>query len=388
MIVTNLKADYNTYKESALYGRYITADHIKNLLIKHSNYIEISVLGKSVLKTDLHFIKIGSGEKRILMWSQMHGNESTTTKAVFDLLNTLVDVKNEYVKKLLATCTIGIIPMLNPDGAKAYTRLNANDVDLNRDAQQLSQPESKALRACFDAFKPHYCFNLHGQRTIFSAGPYNKPATMSFLAPAEDEACSVTLSRKRAMEVIVKINEGLQQVIPHQVGTYDDAFNINCVGDTFQTLNIPTILFEAGHYANDYDREEVRALVYQSLRIGLNSIAFDAVNGVSYEAYAEIPQNEKLFYDILIRNGKLKKGNSFQVSDIGVLYQEKLGLNKINFIPKIEKIGDLSNCFGHRELDANGELVFSEGEKELKENDSIDFVFINNVKHLLNLEIN
>src|SRR5690606_25096737 len=112
--------------------------------------------------------------------------ESTTTKAVFDLLNLFAYSKEDDVKAILENCTIGIIPMLNPDGARMYTRLNANHIDLNRDAQNLTQPESKILKACFDDFKPDFCFNLHGQRTIFSAGFTNKPATVSFLAPAQD----------------------------------------------------------------------------------------------------------------------------------------------------------------------------------------------------------
>jgi murein tripeptide amidase MpaA len=67
--------------------------------------------------------------------------------------------------------------MLNPDGADMYTRLNANEVDLNRDSQNLTQPESKVLREIFDLFQPHYCFNLHDQRTILRPV---KPATVSF----------------------------------------------------------------------------------------------------------------------------------------------------------------------------------------------------------------
>ena len=51
--------------------------------------------------------------------------------------------------------------MVNPDGAKLYTRVNANEVDLNRDSVNLSQPESKVLRNVFEEFKPDYCFNLH-----------------------------------------------------------------------------------------------------------------------------------------------------------------------------------------------------------------------------------
>ena len=62
------------------------------------------------------------------------------------------------------------------------------------------------------------------------------------------------------MEVIAVMNDALQNIIPNQVGVYDDAFNLNCVGDTFQSENVPTILFEAGHYANDYAREKTRSL--------------------------------------------------------------------------------------------------------------------------------
>ena len=58
------------------------------------------------------------------------------------------------------------------------------------------------------------------------------------------------------MEVIIKMNNVLQNVIPNQVGIYDDSFNINCVGDSFQSKGVPTILFEAGHYKNDYSREK------------------------------------------------------------------------------------------------------------------------------------
>ena len=381
MILEHLQTKYEQHKEGLLYGRYIHLDHIKNLLEKHRLHFEVMVLGKSVLDEDIHFIKVGSGARKILMWSQMHGNESTTTKAVFDLLNVLSDAKNDAVKKILDRCTIGIIPMLNPDGSRAYTRLNANQADLNRDAQNLSQPESRILRKCFEDFKPDFCFNLHGQRTIFSAGPTNKPATVSFLAPAQDVDGSITPSRKKAMAVIVKMNEHLQKQIPGQVGIYDDTFNINCVGDTFQALNVPTILFEAGHYPNDYNREKVREFIFQSLWIGLDEISFGKMQDSSVKSYLNMPQNEKLFYDIIIRTVKLDGHNSSQVLDIAIQYEEKLHQNKLVFIPKIEKISDLGGFFGHREINAQGQMVLTPDFEELKEGLAIDFVWINNKKH-------
>src|SRR5690606_16802420 len=274
MTIDYLKNVYKQNQEVLLFGRYINFDHIKSLIEKHNTYYDVSVLGKSVLNENIHFLKVGSGAKKILMWSQMHGNESTTTKAVFDLLNILCKSNDDNVRRLLSECTIGIIPMLNPDGSRVYSRLNANQVDLNRDAQSLSQPESRILRKCFEDFKPDFCFNLHGQRTIFSAGATNKPATICFFSPAQDEARSVSKTRPKAVGLIVKMNQNLQSQIPGQVGIYDDSFNINCVGDTFQALNVPTVLFEAGHYHDDYNREMVRELIFQSLWVGFTEIAF------------------------------------------------------------------------------------------------------------------
>ena len=190
-----------------LSDRYITNTHIKPVLDSLPNCFKVLVIGKSVEERPIYSVKVGSGKIKVLMWSQMHGNESTTTKAIFDLFNIL---EKEPCKYILDACTLYIIPILNPDGAFAYTRLNANQEDLNRDAQLLSQPESLVLKEAYNKFKPDFCFNLHGQRTIFSAGDTSNPATLSFLAPAQDKKRTITPSRKIAMEIIVKMNDTLQ----------------------------------------------------------------------------------------------------------------------------------------------------------------------------------
>ncbi|MDD7885852.1 M14 metallopeptidase family protein [Flavivirga sp. 57AJ16] len=380
MHIEEIKSLFLKYKETNLFHRYITNKHIAPLLNRLGEGAVIETIGESVLSKPIYGIKIGKGNKRILMWSQMHGNESTTTKALFDLLNTFLD-KNEYSENILNACTLYIIPILNPDGAEAYTRVNANKVDLNRDAQNLSQPESKVLRSIFEAFKPHFCYNLHGQRTIFSAGKTNKPATVSFLAPAQDEACTVTPNRKIAMAIIGVMNETLQKIIPKQVGVYDDAFNLNCVGDTFQNENIPTILFEAGHYENDYGREVTRELIYTSYISSLSYIANNSVTGSKYEAYFKIPENEKCFYDVIIRNARVAASHSNEkINDIAVQYQEKLIHGQIKLIPKIEKIEKLDAFYGHKEIDANGFEVFGVDNQLVAIDYENVFVIINNDK--------
>ena len=384
MTIKEITSLYQTHKEQELEGRYITNSHIKPLLETLDSSFEVSEIGTSVLGKPISAIKFGTGKKRLLLWSQMHGNESTTTKALFDFINTLKH-PNTTLSHLKDACTFYIIPILNPDGAEAYTRLNAIDIDLNRDAQTLSQPESKVLRAAFNDFKPHYCFNLHGQRTIFSVARANKTATVSFLSPAQDEHRAVTDSRKVGMDIIAEMNNTLQDLIPGHVGRYDDSFNINCVGDSFQSFNVPTILFEAGHFANDYDRDVTRFYIYAAYLSAFNYIAKHAVNGDKYEDYFTIPENGKCFYDIIIRDANVGTTENPEILDIGILFVEKLINKKIEFFSKIESIAMLSDFYGHKEINANRMRVLGVDEQVVKVGVENDFVTIGDVNFLLKL---
>lgn len=368
---------FNLVKEKTLFGRYICNDHVLPLLDNLKSVFRVTEIGRSVLNKPIYAIELGNGPKRILMWSQMHGNESTTTKAVFDLLN-LLSQSNMDSDAILNSCSIAIIPILNPDGAEQYTRVNANEVDLNRDAVNLSQPESVVLRDYYNKYQPHFCFNLHGQRTIFGVGDTGKSATVSFLSPAADPERTVNTTRKVAMELISAMNDELQRVIPGQVGIYDDSFNINCVGDTFQNLGTPTVLFEAGHYDDDYNREETRYFIFLSLLRALSYISENEVQGDRSEGYFSIPNNEKNFFDIIIRN--VMDGPEF---DIGIQYREKLDQNTIKFIPKVEKISNLSKFFAHKVFNANKHKVLSAKGTLISEGIEIDFVEINSKKFSL-----
>ncbi|WP_452218711.1 M14 family zinc carboxypeptidase [Lacinutrix undariae] len=384
MLIDALNKLFAAHKEVALSHRYINSEMIAPLLDKLPEIFDVEIIGKSVNGLPIHAINLGNGPKKIFMWSQMHGNESTTTKAVFDILNTFI-AHDLWSEVILKSCTIKIIPILNPDGAEVYTRINANKVDLNRDAVDLSQPESVVLRNVFNDFKPNFCFNLHGQRTIFSAGKTDNIATVSFLSPAEDVACVVTETRKKAMEVIAVMNAHLQTKIPNQVGVYDDSFNKNCVGDMFQTLQVPTILFEAGHYKDDYAREKTRQYMYESIMVGLHKIATSKCDGSEYVPYNDIPENGKLFYDIIIRDAIVLVECKEVVRDIAILYKEVLVEGKIEFFPKITKFSNLDGFFGHKEINANGYKVLGVNGCALEIGSENDFVSINNELYSLKL---
>ena len=375
----NLEELFSHYKEKTIEGRYLTLDHIKPLLDKLNTNNQVQIIGRSVLDEPIYSYQIGTGATRIYLWSQMHGNESTTTKALFDFINVL-NSGSEIAEKMLNTFTFYCIPILNPDGARLYTRENANKIDLNRDSQNLTQPESKVLRGVFERFKPHYCFNLHDQRTIFGAGDTGKPATVSFLAPSYNEEREVNENRLKAINVIAGINDVLQEYIPGQVGRFDDSFNINCIGDTFQFLGAPTILFEAGHFPDDYEREITRKFLFFSLFSSFKIISENDLVDNRINDYLNISQNKVVFYDFMYKNIKINYDGIEIITNFVAQYKEELIENKIHFNAYIVEAGELENYFGHYEYDAEGAVYSDDFSNFPKSNQKADFYLNKNVK--------
>ncbi|MDR7371611.1 M14 family metallopeptidase [Flavobacterium aquidurense] len=375
----NLEELFNLHKEQSIAGRYLTLDHIQPLLDKLNNNNQVTIIGKSVLDKPIYSYEIGTGKTRIYLWSQMHGNESTTTKALFDFINVL-NSGSDFAQKMLETFTFYAIPILNPDGAALYTRENANKIDLNRDSQNLTQPESKVLREFFETIKPHYCFNLHDQRTIFGAGDTGKPATVSFLAPSYNEEREINDTRLKAINLIAGLNDVLQQYIPGQVGRFDDSFNINCIGDTFQFLGVPTILFEAGHFPNDYEREITRKFIFFSLISSFKLLCENDLVDNRINDYLNISQNKVVFYDFMYKNIKINYDGIEIITNFVAQYKEELIENKIHFNAYIVEVGELENYFGHYEYDAQGALYSDNHNNLPKMNQKADFYLNKNVK--------
>ncbi len=357
-IVKYLEESYLQFNEKLISGRHVTLVNIKPLIVNLPEIFKVQELGKSFENQNIYKIKIGSGRIKILCWSQMHGNESTGTNAMFDLFNFFINPLElkDLRDFILKNCTLIFIPILNPDGATAYTRLNAQNIDLNRDVLDLKAPESVLLRSVIDSFKPNYCFNLHDQRTIFSVGKENKPATLSFLAPSINIERDITDGRKETMKVIASMYKSLKELIPGQIGRYTDEFYPTATGDNFQKEGFNTILIEAGHYKNDYNRDITRKYNFIALLIGIKQIAEN--EDVDYKQYFDIPNNSKHYFDILYEQVLIKT----KVYSFGVTYKEVLQKDKIVCIPISKKI-DLDSNY-------NANKIVSE---KLNFNDNDDF---------------
>lgn len=364
------------FLEQSLKGKYITNSHIVSLFDELDDNFKTSICGESEQGKPIYKVEFGTGSKKVLMWSQMHGNEPTTTKGLFDFFNFLQS-DDERVQKIKSEYTLICIPILNPDGAEAYTRVNANLVDLNRDSTALTQVESKVLRSLIDEIKPNLCFNLHDQRTIFGIEAFKLPATISFLAPAYNEERAYNSVRFEAINHINAINEELQQFIPNQVGRFDDSFNINCIGDYVTSIGIPTILFEAGHFQNDYNREESRKYVFISLLAALSTIHPEE-NIQELDKYLRIPQNSKCFFDFVYRNVKVSDIKEEKIINFAAQFEEELVGEKIHFNAKIIQVDDLEAIYGHFEFDANGMEFSSDYGKFPIKTQKADF-YLNNL---------
>lgn len=339
-------------------NRYISPEKLFYYL--QENFSDcIEIIGRSFLDKPIYKLNIGTGGIKVLAWSQMHGNESNATHAMLDLLLTL-DNHPQMKDNLLKAITLDFIFMLNPDGSERWTRLNAEEIDLNRDFHNEASTEIKFLKKLASEEKYDYALNLHEQRTIFTTDGIH-PATLSFLAPSENEERTITENRKKCMAVIGRVYETLKEWIPDQIGRYSNEFYPTSTGDNFIKAGMPTILFEGGHFTDDYARRGTRKYYSIALYYALKAITELNSETTGWEKYLEIPENQETHYDIVYRNVRLNTDHEC-ILDIAVQYREIIedGKDEISFIPFVIEAGDIKNRKGWLEIDCTGKKFVSE----------------------------
>lgn len=318
----------------------------------------VEKVGTSYTGKQLYGVRWGKGEKKVILWSQMHGDEPTPTKAILDIWAFLKedDAFNGFRDELFDSLELYFIPVLNPDGMNLYQRRTSQGIDMNRDALRLQTPEARILRERIHKMKPMFGFNLHDQSPYYSAGQTNFPAALSFLAPAFNEAKDINPVRRRAMELIGVLNDDLQQLIPGHIGRYDDTFNVRAFGDNIQKWGVSTILVESGAYQHDPDKEYIRKLNFLLLLRAFEAICNNSYEDRGIDAYESLPFNVKEnFCDLMIRNAVVVgEGGEYKV-DIAVNREEVIDNDQsVRFRSAIFDMGDLSQMTGYEEFDAAG----------------------------------
>lgn len=377
------------YEEQSIKNRFFKHGELLTILhnLNPAKY-RVSIIGHSAEERSINLVEFGTGQTRIFLWSQMHGDEATATMALFDLFNFLdADDELNGLRNLIYTnCTLYILPMVNPDGAQAFTRRNAQGIDINRDYIKRQSPEGKLLAETRNRIDPHFGFNLHDQSTVWSAGRTGNPATISLLAPAFDETLSVNDTRFKALQVVSAINKELQQIIPGHVGRFNDEYEPRAFGDNFQAAGTSTILIEAGGYADDSEKQFIRKVNFKAILKGLEIISAKSYIHENEDDYFSIPKNEKLHFQILLKNCDLIYNNKPYTADIGLIANESISedLRSVSYTYQVEDIGDLSSYNGYECLNAEGLQVTLI--KPLICQQNADFVIRDGMTSILSIE--
>ncbi len=385
-------AQYNTlhkeYKESRLVNRRFKHDDIEALISKHEEQgvLEVHEVGKSFEDRAIYKLQYGRGEKKVMLWSQMHGDEPTATMALFDLFNFLEGNADGYdsIRTLLQeNLQLHFIPLLNPDGAERYTRKNAQYIDLNRDAREGESVEGGLLRTLAKEIKPSYGFNLHDQMIYYNVPGTKNPVTISVLAPAYNVEREVNRVRKGAMQLIVGMNNLLQQYVPNAVAKYDDTYSPRGFGDNFQSWGASTVLIESGGLKGDPEKQEIRKFNFAIILQALIEIAEGSYQKYDYEDYNQIPFNTSQLHDLVIRNLDISTDRASLITDIAIRRTETT-VGKDFFVRgHVEDIGDLADFYGYDDIDASG-LSFVEGKTYPQVFESVDMISQDRALELLN----
>lgn len=343
--------DYAKYRCNKITLPLFDFSLILDLIAQDFKTISSEIKGYSFLNQPIQLLKIGEGEIKILLWSQMHGDEPTATAAIFDILN-FFNSDEPLAINLLKKLRLYFIPVLNPDGLQSFTRRNTQEIDINRDFLSLQSPEAKILKTAFETIKPDFAFNLHDQNYLYT-NTLNNPVGMAFLAPPSDSKLTITWNRTQAMKVIVEMNHLIQKLIPLQTAKFKDEFEPRAFGDNFQK-SCPTILIESGFLPHDPEKQEIRKLNFYALIKAFHAISFQSYQEIDLMNYAMIPIQSINSLNLKISNCLIKtKNGNFKV-DIGLNYtlslEPKSRLLEKQF--KIADLGDLKDIIAHQNINA------------------------------------
>lgn len=156
-----------------------------------TSHESVTTLGTSVegRPLELHTFN-GSVPRPVLIFAAIHGDEGTTAYCTEKLIETL-----RATPSVLGGMPVAIVPVANPDGLAARTRVNARGVDLNRNfpasnfaapptgrprnnpgLAPASEPETRVLIRLIETLNPRRICTIHSIGQGRQQNNYDGPA--------------------------------------------------------------------------------------------------------------------------------------------------------------------------------------------------------------------
>ena len=317
--------------------------------------LRVEEVGRSVQGRSIRAITFGEGPRRVLLWSQMHGDEPTATMALADIITFFArDTTHALRERMRRGLTVTMVPMLNPDGAERFQRQNAAGIDINRDARRLATPEGHALAALRDRIRPEFGFNLHDQGARTLAGPAGEQVAIALLAPPAGPEGRYDAVRSRARLVAAGIVDALDDQLGGRIAKYDDTFNPRAFGDLMQQWGTSTVLIESGALSGDPEKQRLRALNVVAILSALDAIATDRYEHADPSRYERLPFNQRIASDLLLRGGQLVlPGAAPLPADLAFTYDDPVARAGL----RLREVGDLADAVALDTLDLSGRFI-------------------------------
>lgn len=118
------------YNENQVYSVKGYTDYVQ--MVKRLQQIEansqgrvaLEVVGQSNQGRDIYQARVGTGDKVVLIESEIHGNESTGTEALLSILQYLGSSNSPDAQKIREEITLVTLPKMNPDASELDRRGN------------------------------------------------------------------------------------------------------------------------------------------------------------------------------------------------------------------------------------------------------------------------
>lgn len=342
--------------------------NLQDLANRHPGEVRLEEIGESFLGRPIQMMTVGHGPRKILLWSQMHGDEPSATPALLDIADYLLRHADESGPRIiLDELTLLMVPMLNPDGTELYLRRNAQGIDINRDALNLATPEGRTLKAVRDRHEPILGFNLHDQNRRTAVGDSGVLATNAVLAVSGDPEGTVTPGRLRAKRACAAIVEALAPLMPGGMARYDEEWSPRAFGDNITAWGTPVVLIESGGLPPGREFSELTRLNFVAILSALQDLARDDLAGHDPQRYEDLLRNQSNSWaEVVVRNGYLlQPGNakSYRADLAFYLFQEDRQVAGCSVGDPVSsgifEIGDSRFIGAGRQIDADNAVLMA-----------------------------
>ncbi len=341
---------------------------LRQLEERHRGRLKLEEVGRSFQGRPISMLTLGTGPRKVLLWSQMHGDEPSATPALLDIADYLLSAPGQSSPAaILDQLTLLMVPMLNPDASEIYQRRNAQGIDVNRDALNLATPEGRLLKRLRDEHEPFLGFNLHDQNRRTAVGGTGALATNAVLAVSGDPAGTVTPGRARARRACAAIVKALAPFVPGGMARYDEDWSPRAFGDNVTAWGTPVVLIESGGLPAGLGFPDLTRLNFVAVLSVLQDLVRDDLAGHDPQVYEDLERNQgDAWFDVAVRGGKILQPGT------ATPYRADLAFNlarddrveagcpgAVARGSRILELGDARFLAAGREVDAAGSLVLA-----------------------------